>query len=82
MLQDYLTTADNTFHICVNTHVPVQDYPTTAAFSIITKVLEEFLEQDADSSWQKVEVDTVTANAILEPALVKYQVGGADADRG
>ena len=45
-------------------------------------MLEEFLAQDADSSWQKVEADAVTANAILEPALVKYQVCGWLRTRG
>lgn len=49
-------------------------YPTTAAFSVIHKVLDEFLEQTGDS-WRTVNEDSMMANAILEPALVKYQVG-------
>ena len=53
----------------------MQEYPTTAAFSIITKVLDEFIAQEGEA-WQKVEVDATTANAILEPALIKYQVKG------
>lgn len=50
-----------------------QEYPTTAAFSIITKVLDEFILQSGDS-WQKVEADSQVADPVLEPALVKYQV--------
>ena len=49
-----------------------QEYPTTAAFSIITKVLDEYIEQNGDS-WQKVDADVLTGNALLELAIVKYQ---------
>lgn len=48
------------------------EYPTTAAFSIINKVLDELALQSGDS-WQKVEADTTMADPILEPALIKYQ---------
>jgi synaptobrevin family protein YKT6 len=51
------------------------EYPTTAAFSIINKVLDEFILQSGDS-WQKVTADSKIADPILEPALIKYQVWG------
>ena len=51
---------------------PAQEYPTTAAFSIITKVLDEYIEQNGDS-WQKVDADVLTGNPLLELAIVKYQ---------
>ncbi len=50
------------------------EYPTTGAFSVISKVLEEFLQQHGDT-WQSVEADSQLANDILDPALLKYQVG-------
>ncbi len=49
------------------------EYPTTAAFSVLHKVLDDFTAQHADS-WQSVQADAQLANPILEPALVKYQV--------
>ncbi|KAJ9511335.1 hypothetical protein QJQ45_029741 [Haematococcus lacustris] len=48
------------------------EYPTTAAFSIISKVLEEFTGQAKDT-WRAVEADSQMAGPLLEPALVKYQ---------
>eukprot|EP00798_Chlamydomonas_sp_ICE-L_P003851 gene3851-13913_t len=50
-----------------------QEYPTTAAFAILTKILDEFVEAQGDS-WNSAVEDSTTANiSILEPALVKYQ---------
>ncbi len=49
-----------------------QEYPTTAAFSILTKVLDEYVAE-AGEGWQKVEADSQAANGILQPALIKYQ---------
>lgn len=52
------------------------DYPNTAAFSIISKVLDEFLAAHVDDpTWKGQEADGTLANHILEPALLKYQVG-------
>mmetsp|Transcript_11767 Transcript_11767/g.32067 ORF Transcript_11767/g.32067 Transcript_11767/m.32067 type:complete len:202 (+) Transcript_11767:1825-2430(+) len=47
-------------------------YPTTASFSVIHKVMDEFVEQVGDS-WRTVQGDSTMGNALLEPALVKYQ---------
>ena len=53
-----------------------QDYPTVAAFSIIGKVLDDFMEQGGgEDAWRSVEADSTLANPVLDPALVKYQVG-------
>mmetsp|Transcript_22954 Transcript_22954/g.50351 ORF Transcript_22954/g.50351 Transcript_22954/m.50351 type:complete len:200 (-) Transcript_22954:1727-2326(-) len=49
-----------------------EEYPTTASFAIITKVLDEFLATSGDS-WKNVDADTHTAEAMLEPSLAKYQ---------
>lgn len=50
-----------------------QEYPTTAAFAIITRVLDDFAQQ-AGESWRTAEADGSTANLVLDPALAKYQV--------
>ena len=51
------------------------EYPPTGAFSVIGKVLDEFMErQGSDDSWRTVEADSTLANTILDPALIKYQV--------
>lgn len=57
-----------------------ESYPVTAAFSVITKVIEDFMVQQSgpgagggEASWQRVEVDGVVANAILDPAIIRYQ---------
>ena len=47
-------------------------YPVTAAFSVITKVIDEFILASGES-WQKVEADATTANPILDSAIIKYQ---------
>mmetsp|Transcript_6538 Transcript_6538/g.11149 ORF Transcript_6538/g.11149 Transcript_6538/m.11149 type:complete len:202 (-) Transcript_6538:609-1214(-) len=48
------------------------DYPVTAAFSVIHKLLDDFSEQAGDS-WQNAEADCLLATPLLEPALTKYQ---------
>lgn len=48
------------------------EYPVTAAFSVINKVLEDYQAQCGDS-WRSVDSDVTTANSVLDPALVKYQ---------
>lgn len=48
------------------------EYPVTAAFSVINKVLEDYQAQCGDS-WRSVGSDVTTANSVLDPALVKYQ---------
>lgn len=52
-----------------------RDYPVTASFSIISKVLDEFQAQEG-SKWEAVQADSTVANVILEPAVLKYQVSG------
>ena len=49
-----------------------ESYPVTAAFSVITKVIDEFILAVGDS-WQKVDADGVIANSVLDPAIIKYQ---------
>mmetsp|Transcript_44744 Transcript_44744/g.133662 ORF Transcript_44744/g.133662 Transcript_44744/m.133662 type:complete len:200 (+) Transcript_44744:186-785(+) len=49
-----------------------EEYPTTAAFSVITKVLDDQLERFGDS-WQRVTADEEASPDVLEPALLKYQ---------
>lgn len=49
-----------------------EEYPTTAAFSIITKVIDEYVEANGEA-WKNVTADEHAADAILEPALEKYQ---------
>lgn len=49
-----------------------KDYPTTAAFSIVTKVLDDFIAQQGES-WLTASTDSTAGNAILEAAVVKYQ---------
>ncbi|GAX76858.1 hypothetical protein CEUSTIGMA_g4304.t1 [Chlamydomonas eustigma] len=49
-----------------------QEYPVTAAFSIITKVIDEYIEL-AGEGWKSVDTDATVANTILEPAVAKYQ---------
>lgn len=49
-----------------------KEYPTTAAFSVISKVLEDFLESAGDN-WSSVTADAFIANPIVEPAIIKYQ---------
>jgi synaptobrevin homolog YKT6 len=48
------------------------EYPSIAAFSVVSKVLEEFLQKEPER-WRNVDVDSTLANAVLEPALEKYQ---------
>lgn len=50
-----------------------QEYPTTAAFAIITRVLDEFAQQAGDS-WKTADADGTVANLVLEAALTKFQV--------
>ncbi|GLI59891.1 hypothetical protein VaNZ11_001929 [Volvox africanus] len=50
------------------------EYPTTAAFSVIGKVLDDFMQQHGqDDSWRTLEADGTLANPLLEAALIKYQ---------
>lgn len=61
-------TADNLAGIVVAD----SDYPVTAAFSVINKVLEDFQNQEGDK-WKIADSDLTCGNNFLEPALVKYQ---------
>ena len=49
-----------------------REYPTRSAFSLLNKVLEEYIEKFSNS-WRNAKADSVEANGILEEALTKYQ---------
>jgi synaptobrevin family protein YKT6 len=49
-----------------------KDYPTIAAFSVIGKSLEEFLQQ-AGETWQTAAGDSTQALSVVEASLMKYQ---------
>ncbi|WIA12871.1 hypothetical protein OEZ85_006494 [Tetradesmus obliquus] len=49
-----------------------RDYPTIAAFSVVNKAIEEFL-QAAGDSWRTAAADNTAALQVLEAALLKYQ---------
>ena len=50
-----------------------KEYPSRAAFSIIAKVLDDFVDQSADR-WRNATADSDEASALLKSALTKYQV--------
>eukprot|EP00775_Hariotina_reticulata_P002039 gene2039-2361_t len=49
-----------------------KDYPTIAAFSVIGKALEEYMEQSKES-WRTASGEDAQALSVAEAALVKYQ---------
>lgn len=49
-----------------------KDYPARAAFSVVATVLDEYLEKHGES-FRSVNADSSQGDAIVEPALVKYQ---------
>lgn len=49
-----------------------KDYPTIAAFSVISKSVEEFMQQAGDS-WQTATTDGAQAVSVVESSLMKYQ---------
>ncbi|KAF6254446.1 Longin-like domain-containing protein [Scenedesmus sp. NREL 46B-D3] len=49
-----------------------RDYPTIAAFSVVGKAIDEFL-QTAGDSWRTATEDNTAALQVLEAALLKYQ---------
>lgn len=51
-----------------------KDYPTIAAFSVVGKAIEEFL-QLGDESWRTQTTDGTQALTVVEAAVTKYQVG-------
>lgn len=53
-----------------------KDYPTIAAFSVVGKAIEEFL-QLGDESWRTQTADGTQAQAVVESAVTKYQVCAA-----
>jgi synaptobrevin family protein YKT6 len=50
-----------------------RDYPTIAAFSVVGKAIEEYL-QTGDESWRTQTEDGTQALAVVEAAVTKYQV--------
>lgn len=50
-----------------------KDYPPTAAFSVAAKVMDEYAAANEGEPWRQVAADTTSAQAILDPALQKYQ---------
>lgn len=50
-----------------------KEYPVPAAFSVINKVLDEFVAQEGNK-WEAAQEDTTTAQAIVDAAILKYQV--------
>eukprot|EP00877_Chromochloris_zofingiensis_P008019 jgi/Chrzof1/3470/Cz12g26220.t1 len=48
------------------------EYPPTAAFSVVSKAIEDFTTQNGEA-WRAMESDSTIALPILEPALTKYQ---------
>lgn len=50
-----------------------KDYPTRAAFSIVAKVLDDFIDQSADR-WRSATQDSDEASQLLKAALTRYQV--------
>lgn len=51
-----------------------KDYSTIAAFSVVGKAIEEFL-QLGDESWRTQTADGTQAITVVEAAVTKYQVG-------
>lgn len=49
-----------------------KEYPTTAAFAIVSKILEEYLQQHGDS-WQSIDTDNTSSSPLLDQAVTKYQ---------
>mmetsp|Transcript_10367 Transcript_10367/g.31209 ORF Transcript_10367/g.31209 Transcript_10367/m.31209 type:complete len:200 (-) Transcript_10367:2231-2830(-) len=49
-----------------------KDYPVRSAFCVVNKVLEDFTAIHAEK-WRSATEDSTVANALLEPALEKYQ---------
>ncbi|KAH7284757.1 hypothetical protein KP509_34G069200 [Ceratopteris richardii] len=64
--------------LCAVAFVDAQ-YPMRSAFSVLTKVLDEY-QQTFGNSWQNVEFDKSDAWPYLNEALVKYQ-DPAEADK-
>jgi len=50
-----------------------KDYPPTAAFSVAAKVMDEYAAANADEAWRRAAADDQSAQAILEPALQRFQ---------
>lgn len=49
-----------------------KEYPVTAAFSVVGKVLDDYLQANGDG-WRTLLADNTSANPQLEQALVTYQ---------
>ena len=50
-----------------------KDYPTRAAFSIVAKILDDFVDQSSDR-WRNATADSDEASSLLKGALTRYQV--------
>lgn len=53
-----------------------RDYPARAGFCVVNAVIDDFTLQAGDA-WRGATADTADAVALLEPALLKFQVRGA-----
>jgi hypothetical protein len=51
------------------------EYPTTAGFAVVTKVIEEFMQQIGEG-WRSATGEVPAAVSTCEQAIVKYQVRG------
>ncbi len=50
-----------------------RDYPSRAAFSVVDKVLDDYSDHSRNA-WRGAAEDSSDALAVLDAALVKYQV--------
>ena len=50
-----------------------REYPTRSAFSLITRLLDEFESGPPGDAWRRATGDSTGGNAALEAALIKYQ---------
>ncbi|KAH7284756.1 hypothetical protein KP509_34G069200 [Ceratopteris richardii] len=76
--EEYMVHSFNRGGLCAVAFVDAQ-YPMRSAFSVLTKVLDEY-QQTFGNSWQNVEFDKSDAWPYLNEALVKYQ-DPAEADK-
>ena len=51
-----------------------KDYPARAAFGVVSKVLDDFSES-SQQRWRSIQADSTDAQAVLDSAVVKFQVG-------
>jgi synaptobrevin family protein YKT6 len=57
------------------------EYPTTAGFAVVTKAIDEFLQQIGEG-WRSASGEVPAAQSVCEQALVRYQVSGGGGGGG